>query len=309
MAPTAFDDDDDLETTKVTRRKPPAAAESQSVKGSLVVVYVPLDNERAAKDLGRRVEIGTTLAIGRADGNGLQLDQEDVSRKHARISRAGTSLLLEDLGSRNGTFVNHETISAPRPLLDGDKIQVGQTLLKVILSEEEDTFHDVIYRLRIEDALTGIANKRFFTEFMDRELARAQRTGSPLSLVMYDIDHFKRINDGHGHLAGDAVLRDTAALVKQLVRKEQCYARYGGEEFALVLPDTPVDKATVLAEKVRAQLAAAPFRFQGDAIPVTVSLGVAPAIADTDTVDSLVARADARLYAAKESGRNRVVSA
>jgi diguanylate cyclase (GGDEF)-like protein len=269
-----------------------------------------MDNPAAAADLGRRIPIEGSVTIGRNPQNTLQLDQEDVSRRHAEVYFENGDHFVRDMGSRNGTAVNDQDLRGQRRVLkDGDRISVGSTILKFIQDDTENQFHETIYRLKVEDALTRIHNKRYLLDFLEREMSRSSRHKSPMSLILYDIDHFKKINDTHGHLAGDIVLRESAALVKTMVRKEECYARYGGEEFALVEPEVTGASAAGVAEKIRKAIEGASFSFEGKAIPVTVSLGVAELDASMRDTAEFIKRADERLYRAKREGRNRVVAA
>src|SRR5690606_28751830 len=142
-------------------------------------------------------------------------------------------------------------------------------------------------------------------EFLEREMARCQRYERPLTLIMFDRDHFKRTNDDHGHLAGDYVLKRLAGLVTEGIRKEECFARYGGEEFAILLPDTATERGAIFAEKIRVKIAETHFEFEGNTIPVTLSMGVAD-LQEKDVPDSFVKRADEKLYEAKQTGRNKV---
>ena len=175
------------------------------------------------------------------------------------------------------------------------------------LGSIEAQYHEEIYRLAIYDGLTQVHNKRFLLEFLERELARCVRHGQTASLVLFDIDHFKKLNDEHGHLAGDAVLRDLAAVIKTHVRKDECFARYGGEEFALVLPATQRAQAVSLADRFRKQVQEHPFLFEEERLPVTFSAGVAELAPGELAPSSFIAAADQKLYEAKHGGRNRVV--
>ena len=172
----------------------------------------------------------------------------------------------------------------------------------------EAAYHEEIYRLAILDGLTGVHNKRYFLEFLERELASSQRHGHPLTLVMFDIDHFKALNDTRGHLAGDHVLRTLSSRIQPRMRREDLLARYGGEEFAAVLNSTDLAGGIGFAENIRHRIQAAPFEFDGESFTITVSLGVG-SVANEQGVDpaALIARADEKLYAAKRAGRNRVV--
>jgi two-component system, cell cycle response regulator len=191
-------------------------------------------------------------------------------------------------------------------LKDGDYLRVGNCIYRFLTGGNvEAEYHEEIYRLTIIDGLTEIHNKRYLLEFLDRELARCERRRSPLALVLFDIDHFKRINDDFGHLAGDAVLRQLAAFVRDKVRREELFARYGGEEFAVVLPETPCESAVAFAERVREAVAAQTFEFDGRTMPITISLGVTDtAGAEVPRPEELIARADKALYRAKNEGRN-----
>jgi len=156
------------------------------------------------------------------------------------------------------------------------------------------------------DALTGLYNRRYLEETLGRELILAERGGYPISVIMGDLDHFKVVNDDHGHLAGDEVLRVFGGLMKRHARASDIYCRYGGEEFLLILPKMTKARAAKRAEHLRVAMAASPVEFDASSITVTVSLGVAVFPVDGRTGDKLIAAADAALYAAKAAGRNRV---
>lgn len=172
---------------------------------------------------------------------------------------------------------------------------------EMLLAEKEK-----FERLSSTDALTGIANRRHLQQRLADELARCQKVGLPLSIVLIDVDHFKPINDHHGHQAGDAVLVEIAQRLQVGLRQEDVPGRWGGEEFLIVLPGLGGERARAVAERLRERVAAAPFVWAGQAIAVTISVGV-DEIAVSDSIDTLVSRADLRLYEAKSGGRNRVV--
>jgi len=160
--------------------------------------------------------------------------------------------------------------------------------------------------LAMRDMLTGLANRRAITEDLEHVVARARRQGERFSLLMLDIDHFKRINDSFGHQAGDVVLRDVAEQMRLRLRAQDHIGRFGGEEFLLVLPDTDLGGAQTLAEALRAGVEAQPIHWGAHQIAATVSIGICASTgAVADTADSLVAAADAALYRAKQNGRNR----
>lgn len=246
--------------------------------------------------------------IGRSESANIQVDQDSISRQHCKIVNYDGRFVLLDMGSTNGTFVNDEPCEE-RELRDGDVIRLGQTIFKYLSgSNIESKFHEEIYRLTTIDGLTQAYNKRYFLETLERELNRALRYGRAMSLVMFDIDHFKPINDTFGHLAGDYVLRELASIVAQNIRREDVFARYGGEEFALVLPEIEDEGAHQVCEKLRQKIEEKQFVFAQKRIKVTVSLGIRTTRRnETDiTATEFIAQADAKLYQAKQSGRNRV---
>lgn len=257
--------------------------------------------------LGRRVELlGGAITIGRDDDNAICVELSTVSRQHSRVFSDGSQHWVEDLESTNGTFVNDREITEATALSNGDLIKCGGAVFKFIEGGNvEALYHEEIHRLTLTDGLTQIANKRHFTEFFERELARALRHQRPLALVMFDLDHFKKINDDHGHLAGDRVLCGVTALVAPEVRRDELFARWGGEEFAVVLPETAIDGAAHFGERIRAMVERASFEYDGETLRVTISVG-ATALADGDSLETLVDRADALLARAKQGGRNGV---
>jgi diguanylate cyclase (GGDEF)-like protein len=265
----------------------------------LVVIY--------GDDLGRRVPLGNEPCIvGRSSKCDVQVDQESVSRNHCRVSFNGKTYTIRDLGSTNGTYVNDELIDEVN-LRDGDQIKVGRTIMKFITGGNiEASYHEEIYRLMTVDGLTEVHNKRFFHEMLEREASRSQRYERTFCIVLFDIDHFKKINDTYGHLAGDAVLRQLGVIVRGRVRRDDIVARVGGEEFAILLPEVGASGGVEAARKLRASIEEATFQFEGTVIPVTISLGVAewkPGVADAQ---DLMKIADDKLYEAKRTGRNRV---
>ena len=166
--------------------------------------------------------------------------------------------------------------------------------------------HEAIHKMTIADALTGAYNKRHLLEFLEREIARCVRHGRPLAVLMFDVDHFKEINDRHNHLAGDRVLREIARRLLGRFRREDLLARYGGDEFTVVLPETDTAGARTVAEHIRRRVADQPFEYAGTAIPVTVSVGFAQVQGKDVTVTEAIRAADTFLYQAKHEGRNRI---
>jgi diguanylate cyclase (GGDEF)-like protein len=261
--------------------------------------------------MGRRYPLGDKdLLVGRGDDSDIRIQDNSVSRKHVKVTPTAEGYCVSDLGSTNGTFVNDKQLDGPRTLHDGDYLRVGNCLYRYLTGGNiEAEYHEEIYRLTIQDGLTRIHNQRALTEFLDREVARSQRHKRPLSVLMFDIDKFKAINDTHGHLCGDFVLRELAECIRSTIRKEDLFARYGGEEFCMVLVETGASEAACAAERVRATIEKHPFQFESTRIKLTVSVGVATTLGDTVVTPSdLLRQADEKLYSAKRAGRNRVVS-
>ena len=241
--------------------------------------------------LGKRIDLGESLIIGRGDDADLALPSDSVSRRHARIYRDDSKHIIEDLGSTNGTFLNG-ALAPAATLYRGDQIKIGDTILKYLTGDDvEVQFHDAFHRLAMRDGLTDVYNKRYFTESLEGEIGRSERHGRPLSLILFDVDHFKGVNDTYGHLAGDAVLVDIARRVGAQLRPSDVLARYGGEEFVLLLPDTPLEGAHAVAEKIRRSIEARAFSFEGARMAVTSSFGVA-AHEQGRSADELVGLAD-----------------
>ncbi|MFO0552608.1 MAG: GGDEF domain-containing protein [Polyangiaceae bacterium] len=292
------------EPTRVTTVGP-AKADPVQPKGTdcIVVIYT-----KQPTLLGKRfpLEVSPTR-LGRGADNHIVLDGDSVSRRHAHFERRGDTWLICDNGSTNGTYCNDEQINREAQLRNGDRVKVGPTIFKFLSGADvEAQYHEEIYRLTIMDGLTQAYNARYLYEALEREMIRSRRHERPLSVLMFDIDFFKRINDVHGHLAGDFVLKEIARTVQGRIRRDEVFARYGGEEFAIILPETPIDGAVSLAETLRQRVEENVFTFQADTIKVTISVGAAQ-LGDNDKVaNDLIKRADELLYTAKRTGRNRV---
>lgn len=255
-----------------------------------------------------QLEVGLTT-IGRANDAEIRLTDDGVSRHHARVRRDGDVLWVDDLGSRNGTFVNGQKIERTASLHEGDKLQLGRAIVLRFSHHDalDASFHERLLASAMRDPLTRLYNKRFLLDRLDSELKFARRHSSALSLVLADLDHFKAVNDGHGHLAGDAVLINVAGVLAHAVRNEDVVARFGGEELAIVLRATAFEPALALADRLRRLVEQTTTVHHGKPLRATISLGVATfPTTPADTVDQLVEAADQALYRAKHAGRNRV---
>lgn len=258
--------------------------------------------------LGKRVDIGERpILIGRLQEADLPLEHKSVSRQHCRIWRDGNHYRIRDLGATNPTRLNDVRIAPEARLEDGDRITVGESILKFIGRDNvEANYHEEIYQLATQDPLTDLYNRRHFCEMADKEIARAARHQRMLALCIIDVDLFKPVNDRYGHIAGDEVLRVIAATVRRHARGDDVAARIGGEEFALLLPECALEDAVATAERLRAAVEATTFTPGGEPQRITISIGVAPLAPDREARGPLMAAADAALYRAKREGRNRV---
>ena len=296
----SLDSDSDIKT-RITPLEDLRADKSDKGEDCLVVIYTS-----DARQFGKRHVLNSAgLSLGRGSENTVVLENDSVSRRHCRIERKVRSWVVLDNDSTNGTYVNDEQVKEYQ-LRRGDQVKVGDTILKFLSgSDVEAQYHETIYKMTIIDGLTGANNKRFLLESLEREIPRARRHQRPLSLAMLDIDYFKTVNDSFGHLAGDYVLKELANLVRTRLRPDDILARYGGEEFSIALPETPRDGAVRISEDLRELVEKRRFVFEGESIPVTVSIGIAQLEERWDVL-AFLKSADEKLYEAKRSGRNRV---
>jgi two-component system, cell cycle response regulator len=247
--------------------------------------------------------------IGRATNAEVRVDDDGISRTHARLRAETDRAWVEDMGSRNGTFVNGIRITTPTELREGDKIQVGRgTVIRFGFQDDlDESFHENLLSSALRDSLTKLFNKRYFLDRLDAELKFAQRHRTAVSLLLLDLDHFKKVNDTLGHLAGDAVLAAVAAALSKAVRNEDVVARYGGEELAIILRAISFEAAIGTADRLRKLVEGAAIPFDGKDLRVTVSIGVAEyPSTPAKQIDELIEAADKALYRAKNAGRNRV---
>jgi diguanylate cyclase (GGDEF)-like protein len=252
------------------------------------------------------------LRLGRSWEAEGRVDDDSVSRLHAEISVEQGAFFINDLGSANGTFLDGERVTRAT-LRDGSLVRLGGrvTFRFSVMEEDEQRALSSLQDLGHCDPLTRVYNRRHLEQHLAAELAFAERHGSSISLILLDIDRFKEVNDRHGHLSGDLVLERVAKLITGQIRVEDMLARYGGEEFIIVLRDTPIGGAEVLAERIRRAVAEAAIDLSPElSLQVTLSAGCASlACASSGGAGQLIEIADRRLYLAKQQGRNRVVGA
>ena len=218
---------------------------------------------------------GAKTIIGRGQKAQIRLFDDGISREHAQLVVEGNAIVLQDLGSTNGTFCNGLKVDR-RELVDGDKILVGSTtILKFTYHDNlDEMFQKQMYESALRDGLTKAFNKKYFTDRLESEFTFATRHASPLALVLFDIDHFKKVNDTFGHQAGDHVLSEISTLLSGALRAEDVFARYGGEEFAVICRGSDQSQAQVVGERLRKSVESHRFVYEGKHIPVTISVGI-----------------------------------
>lgn len=257
-------------------------------------------------NLGKTVElIDKPVTIGRAPVCSMQIEHRSVSRLHCEVWPEGDRFFVRDLGSTNSTVINDGQIELCE-LKDGDQIKVGEIVIKFLRRESlEDRYLQAMVEMATVDSLTQLPNRRVWREALEAEVARAAH-GAPLSLAFVDLDHFKRINDELGHLAGDEVLKAVAKEIRQSVRADQVAGRLGGEEFAIILPNMPLASAVRFSEALREAVEALRVSLPTGARRITTSVGVVQWLPGMQTSADFMRAADAELFRAKAEGRNRV---
>jgi two-component system cell cycle response regulator len=286
-----------------TRTAVPPAGPSQDDKNQAYLIVL------AGSAIGEMYKLENDRTVmGRGEKAHVRLLDEGISREHAQIIREPEQMVLADMGSTNGTFCNG--IRVDRHVLgDGDKILLGSTtILKFTYHDKlDEMFQRQMSESALRDGLTKAFNKRYFTERLETEYTYSARHNTSLSLIFLDIDHFKKINDAHGHQGGDFVLTELATVVSNALRPEDIFSRYGGEEFAIISRGTEINEAEFMAQGLRRAVEGHDFVYEGQKIRVTVSIGVARAPdPNVRTPADLVAMADETMYKAKRSGRNQV---
>lgn len=250
------------------------------------------------------------VEVGRHSQAWLRITDVGISRNHARLYYQRDVWWVEDLDSRNGTYLEGRAIHKQQ-LHDGCLLRFGALAsfrFQLMDARQEAAFKG-LFESSHRDPLTGIYNRRYLDDRLRMELAFAIRHQTLLSLVMIDIDHFKRVNDTYGHLAGDAMLRHVADAIRKQLRTEDVFSRYGGEEFAIVLRDVGTAGAAIAAERARRKVESSPLQLAAHAVSVTTSAGCAGLDECAEpALEELLDLADRRLYAAKLAGRNRVVA-
>jgi len=251
----------------------------------------------------------TDLTIGRSVESDVYISDNSLSRAHAKFIVVGSDVSILDLGSTNKTQVNGVFLPpmTAKKLMNNDQIKAGNIIFKFLEKGSlEAISNQQVFEKAQKDALTGAFSKGALLEKGPEAIKRSEVLTEPMSVITFDIDHFKKINDTYGHPGGDYVLRELGHLVQsKLVRSHDYFARYGGEEFVLILQATPIKTANDVAERIRQTVETHPFNFNGQPIKVTISIGVSEK-KENDTWENLYNRADKALYSSKQAGRNRV---
>ena len=287
----------------------PELLDNESGQSAFLIVI----SAKSTAGIGRmhKLDKAQEVILGRSTECQLQVDDDGISRRHARVGiDQNGQFRVVDLGSTNGTYVNGVRVDAV-VLKDGDKIQIGSnTVLRFSLQDRMDErYQRSIYESATRDGLTRIFNKKYFLDTLRKEFAYCLRHRVPLSVLMFDVDHFKKINDSFGHQAGDYVLARIAQRINETIRTEDVFARYGGEEFAILLRESTEEQGYICAERCRRAIDSADFVFANTPMRVTISLGIASLLdSDYTNPEDLIAAADRYLYRAKKAGRNKVES-
>lgn len=255
--------------------------------------------------------IKAEMVVGRVVESHIFVDDRSMSKRHGRVvMRENNEVFFEDLNSTNGTEINSAIIPAGQMfrLKNNDQIKLGNVIFKFLEKGNIETVSskDTYDRTQI-DPLTQIYNKGALMSTGEEVFKRAKLTETPLTVIVFDLDHFKKINDTYGHAAGDYVLREVASLVhNRLIRQGDFFARFGGEEFCLMLVGGPLQRGVEVAERIRITIEKNDFVFSGQKIAVTLSAGVATLEADMNSWQELFEKADQAAYISKKNGRNRV---
>jgi two-component system cell cycle response regulator len=279
------------------------ASEKEAQKKPAALLVVGGDLNGTLFDL-----IDSLVSVGRNPENNISLEFNGVSRHHFKLHSSGETHVLEDCGSKNGTYLNNKKVEGLTPLAKGDIIKLGSIALKYLpKGDPERLTYDKLSMEANTDRHTGCFNKTYFNNRIALEVNKCKVTGDPLSLVIFDLDHFKKLNDNYGHDAGDFVLKEMAHVIRSNgIREQDVFARYGGEEFVILLPKTNLKQSFEIAERLRKLIENKEFIYDGKRLPVTASIGVADYRQGVTSGTDLFKRADEAVYKSKEGGRNQV---
>ena len=262
--------------------------------------------------IGRFWSISGDHVFGRdSSQTSIYIPNNTLSRRHLELKYVSADeVKVADLGSTNGSFLNDEPLKANQfyNLKDNDILRVGDIVFKYIAAGNMEAhsifkFRDEVYT----DPLCQIYNRKYMEDKGQELISKCQKNNSPLSFIIFDLDHFKKVNDQYSHLAGDFILSCVSSLVQKCIRKSDAFCRIGGEEFSIVL-ECPLTEATQLMEQVRQKIENETFDFEGQPIQITISSGVTSLESSDKSWKDLYERADSLLYKAKKQGRNQICS-
>jgi two-component system cell cycle response regulator len=272
---------------------------------------LPCLRQISGRSIGKKFPLkkGSNI-LGRDPGLEICIQDSSISRRHAEVVlHEDKRLSIIDLNSTNGVYLNDEKIK--NVIIDaGCIIRFGGVVFKYISGGDiEAVYHDELHNLANLDGLTGIYNRKYLMDYLSNEFKRCKNLSVPLSFILFDLDHFKNVNDTYGHLAGDYVLKETSKIISSTVlRSNDIFGRYGGEEFSVILGETPILRSTEIAERIRHAVANHNFEYDGKKLPITISIGVSSITDSTQSYEELIAETDKLLYKAKSNGRNKVCS-
>lgn len=284
-------------------RKALAAAEDEAKQKPACLLVVGGELNGSIYNLN-----GGETIVGRNPDCTIPLDFHGISRRHFTISVDENEVTLTDLQSANGTYLNNNKVEAPVVLKRGDMIKIGAVALKYLpKGDPERLTYDKLLEEAHTDGLTKCYNKAYFNNSLELEVKKSKVTGKPLTLIVFDLDHFKKLNDNFGHDAGDYVLKEMSHIIRTNgIRQGDILARYGGEEFCILLPNTNLKQGFEIAERLRGMIQKHEFIYDGKRLPVTASIGTADYRQGVNTGTDLFKRADSAVYKSKEGGRNQV---
>lgn len=264
-----------------------------------------------ANSVGRQWSLDDTDKIlGRSESSDISIPDPSISKSHAKFVIVGGDVSIIDLESTNKTVVNGEQLAplTAKKLSNNDQVKTGNVIFKFLERGNIETVSAAqTFGRAMTDALTGINNKGALDQKAEEWFRKSDLLDAPLSLITFDIDFFKKVNDTYGHAAGDYVLQELTRVVKtKLIRENDFFARTGGEEFCLLLLGSSVKTAADIAERIRKTIEEHNFNYQGTGLPITISVGVSQKIAIDKEFETLFTRADEALYKSKRSGRNQV---
>ncbi len=255
------------------------------------------------------------ILIGRNKYNDIYINDENISNDHCEIKIIKNDenkidqIILKDLLSTNGTYVNGKLISN-KVLKSGDKIKIGETTLRFSYNDElEEKYHLKLFNIATSDSLTKLHNKRYTISELENQYKIAKRNNRIFSLIMFDIDDFKAINDKHGHIAGDEFLKNVASHINENLREQDFAGRFGGDEFLIILPETKIEGATILADRIREKIEKSEIVYGDHKIKTTISGGTSQFNFNYNNVGELLEITDKVLYKAKKLGKNKVIKA